>query len=98
MNTRLFYFLGLDRCDCLIGRWFYLEATTGLTPVRSVSFQRMSLVAPLFFVMGFFACSKTPRPLLKSIFDMLASAGGIVFAGRQVFLQHAVTSTVANVA
>ena len=93
MNIRGLYFFGLIAVSLLLGAGYYLEVTTGLTPCPLCLFQRgLFLLLGVFFLLGLFLSSKRVGRAFSNFFLMLTAIGGIVFSGRQVFLQHAASS------
>lgn len=89
MSTRLIYTVGLLTVIALLGTSVYLQLFAGFIPCPLCTLQRLSfgIIGCLFFV-GIFIHRSFLGSQLINLFALLASAFGMAFAGRQVWLQY----------
>lgn len=93
-TLRISYFLGFLACVSLYGYSIYLQMEAGLRPCPLCVLQRFSLFLLAFsFLIAFFVRVHTKiGQLIAGFFTSLFSILGILFAGRQVWLQHSSTA------
>jgi disulfide bond formation protein DsbB len=88
-QSRILYTLIFLACAGLLGYAYYLQYYQGLDPCPLCIFQRACYA--LLGIVSLLAAIHNPAALGRRIYGGLASlfsVGGIVFAGRQVWLQH----------
>jgi disulfide bond formation protein DsbB len=88
-SIRMTYLLGFIGISILLSITTYLQLYDGITPCPLCIFQRIGLVAVgiVFFIAALLKFGKVIRCILATL-SCLFSLFGIVFAGRQVWLQH----------
>ncbi|MDR3478176.1 MAG: disulfide bond formation protein B [Gammaproteobacteria bacterium] len=88
-NPRLIYLIGFISICALLGLATYLENYQGMIPCSLCLFQRFILA--FLGVVLFFGATlnlKSMGRIIVSFFTIFVSAVGMVFAGRQAWLQH----------
>ena len=88
MNRRMVNGVGALICGALLVFALYSEHILGLEPCPLCVFQRVAVLALGFVFLAAYA--HNPRPLgakLYGVLVILAGGAGIVFAGRQLWLQ-----------
>ncbi|MGQ0659024.1 MAG: disulfide bond formation protein B, partial [Chromatiales bacterium] len=88
-HARLMFLVMFLICAALLGFGYYLQYVTGLEPCPLCIFQRVCFI--LLGATALVAFLHNPAALGARVYASLASVStlaGIVFAGRQVWLQH----------
>jgi disulfide bond formation protein DsbB len=88
-NPRLIYLIGFIVICALLGLATYLENYKGMTPCSLCIFQRFILA--FLGVVVFFGAALNVKSIGRTIisfFTIFVSAVGMLFAGRQAWLQH----------
>ena len=85
---RLTYFLGVILIALFLGSAFYLQTYKGINPCPLCLLQRIAMsVLGIIFILGTIVKFKKYGNLFLSVLGLLASGLGLLFAGRQVWLQ-----------
>lgn len=89
-SIRFSYFIGCMLIAALLGMAAYLEVYKGINPCPLCILQRIVLLTLgiIFFLAMALKIKKTGN-ILFGILGLITSLGGILLAGRQVWLQHA---------
>src|SRR5439155_18761766 len=87
-QLRYTYWLGLLLIAILLGGAYYLQTHENMTPCPLCMLQRLSLMAlAVIFIIGSTVRLAKWGHLFLGILGLLASFSGMLFAGRQVWLQ-----------
>jgi disulfide bond formation protein DsbB len=83
------YLIGFLIILALLGFAAYLEVVAGVAPCPLCIIQRcfMGMLGTFFFIGAFLRCKKLGY-IIISFFSLITSILGILFSGRQVWLQH----------
>ena len=97
ITTRKIFILGLLTILGVLVASFYLEVIKGLQPCALCIMQRLFLmIVAVFFLLGSALPLKKCGAVFVSICATLGNIGGLIFAGRQVWLQHLPTKTMVD--
>ena len=94
MSKRYIYFLGWIAIVILLSFSFYLQFFDGIMPCPLCMLQRIAfaLLGILFFL-GIFLYAKRIYCFILNTLLLLTSSLGMLFAGRQIWLQHVPSNT-----
>jgi disulfide bond formation protein DsbB len=89
LSIRFTYFIGFLLIVALLGTAAYLELYEGINPCPLCILQRIVLIAlgVIFFFAMVFKTNRIVQYLL-GLLGLMVSLGGVLLAGRQVWLQH----------
>lgn len=89
MSARMIYLIGFFTICLILGGSFYLQFVDGIMPCPLCTFQRFAfLLLGLGFLFGVLVSSRMLGRLIVNIILTISALFGLVFAGRQVWLQH----------
>ncbi len=89
MSIRSHYIFGLIIITALLSTSLYLQFYDGFMPCPLCTLQRVTFFfLGILFILGIFLHAQRWGRLIINLFTLCVSSAGILFAGRQVWLQH----------